>query len=85
MAKRKEVQIGEHVFYIARYEPFLALEILGDLQKQFAGPFLAAMDGKASENDATRTQTMMQAFANLSGQMDGKTLRELAKKLINPD
>lgn len=85
MARRKEVQIGEHMFYIARYEPFLALEVLGDLQKQFAGPFLAALDGKPSENEGARTQAMMVAFANLSGQMDGKTLRELARKLINQD
>lgn len=85
-----EVTIGENVYYIKRFPPFLALEILGDLQKQFAGPLIAQLDGKeAPKNadgnvvlDAESANKMMQSFANLSNKLDGKTLREIAEKLL---
>lgn len=82
---RHEVTIGENIYYISRFEPFTALEILGDLQKQFAGPFLGVVNGKESATDEEKAAAMMQAFKNLSSQMDGKTLRALAERLIDKE
>lgn len=85
MAERHKVTIGDNDFFIRRYEPFLALEILGDLQKQFAGPMLSMVDGKAGGSAEENQMALMAAFAKLSGSLDGKTLRALAERLLNPD
>lgn len=85
MSGRHEVKIGDNSFYIRRYNPFMALEILGDLQKQFAGPFLGVLDGKAAGTEGEGQAAMMAAFSKLSATIDGKTLRTLAKRLLDPD
>lgn len=82
---RKEVKIGESVFYIMRFPPFIALEMLGDLQKQFAGPLLAALDGKEGASEEENRKAMMAGFSRLSSSMDGKTLRALAERLIDKE
>lgn len=81
---RKEITLGENTFYIKRFPPFTALKILGDLQKQFAGPFLSMIDGKETQDEAERTRQLMEAFSKLSAQMDGDKLVALAKMLIDP-
>jgi hypothetical protein len=53
-----EKTIGANTFYIRRYAPFVALEILGDLQQRFAGPLLDAMgspSGASGGKPATLT------------------------------
>jgi len=42
---RHEYVIGSNSFFISRYAPFQALEILGDLQQRFAAPLLDALGG----------------------------------------
>ncbi len=64
-----EVNIGENTYWIHRFPAFEAVEVLGDLQRQFAGPLLG----------------MMAAFGKLSSTIDGKTLRDLAKRLLNKE
>lgn len=84
MADRtKSVQIGDHTFYIQRYPPFIALEVLGDLQSKFAGPFLSVLNGKQSTDEGETTAAMMQAFSKLSASMNGKELRMLAERLLD--
>lgn len=78
-----EKTINGHTFYIQRYPPFVALEILGDLQNRFAGPFISMLDGKPSGNDAETTKAMMEAFAKLSGSLTGQELRKLAERLLD--
>ncbi len=80
-----EVRIGENEYFIRRYDAFLAVEILGDLQKQFAGPLLGMMDGKQSASPEEANASMMSAFSKLSGTIDGRTLKSLAERLINPE
>lgn len=82
---RKEVPIGESVFYIRRFPPFIALEMLGDLQKQFAGPLLAALDGKEGASEEENRAALMAGFSKLSASMDGKTLRALAQRLLDKE
>ena len=85
MNGRHKVELGDNVFYIRRFEGFTALEILGDLQKQFAGPFLASLDGKQSATKEEAHASFMGALAKLSASIDGKTLRDLAKRLLDPE
>lgn len=81
----REVEIGSNKFYIHRFPPFEALEILGDLQKQIAGPLLAVVNGKQGESDEIKQSAMKEAFEKLSSKMDGKTLRQMAERLMDKD
>jgi hypothetical protein len=81
---RHEVKIRNHVFYIRRFDPFTATEILGDLQRDFAGPLLAGLGGgKAGEGGGS--QALMGGLAELSAKMDGKKLRSWAERLLDPE
>lgn len=92
-AATHEVTIGENTYYITRFPPFKALEILGDLQKQFAGPLISQLDGKESAKDADGNvildseagNKLMNSFASLSAKLDGKTLREIAERLLTKE
>lgn len=91
--KQHEVTIGENVYYIRRFPPFEALEILGDLQKQFAAPFLSQLNGKETPRDADgnlvlnpETQnSLAQSFSKLSERLDGRTLRKTAEVLLDKE
>lgn len=83
--KVHEVRIGENDFYIRRFQAFAAVEVLGDLQKQFAGPLLGMMDGKPSGSPEEANANMMAAFGKLSATIDGRTLRDLAKRLLDKE
>jgi hypothetical protein len=78
---RQEVQIGANTFYIRRFDAFLALEILGDLQQRLLGPVLAVVDAK----EESQTGAFMAGLEKLSTSMDGKTLRALADRLLDPE
>jgi hypothetical protein len=88
-----EVPIGDNTYYIRRFQPFLALEILGNLQKQFAGPILAQLDGKETpRNEAGEIvlnpeagQRMMESLSRLSEKLDGTTLRKIAETLVDKE
>ena len=82
---RKSIPLGENTFYVRRYEPFLGVEILGDLQAQFAGPFMNTINGKPSGSEEERNAEMMAALGKLSKSMDGKAIRTLAEKLVDPE
>ncbi len=84
-AKVAEVRIGENDFYLRRFGAFQAVEVLGDLQKQFAGPLLGMMDGKQSATPEEANAAMMAAFSKLSATIDGRTLRDLAKRLLDKE
>ncbi len=77
-----EVNIGENTYWIHRFPAFEAVEVLGDLQRQFAGPLLGMMDGKQSASPEEANANMMQAFGKLSASIDGKTLKALAERLV---
>jgi hypothetical protein len=43
--RRTEVVIGDNTYHVLRYEPFLALEVLGELQKHVLGPITRIIEG----------------------------------------
>lgn len=79
--KRHEVKIRDNVFYIRRFDPFLGLEILGDLQNQFGAPMAAAF----AESKEGWSQIMFGGLAKMSATLDGKTMRLMAERLIDPE
>lgn len=85
MAEKHKREIGGNTFYIRRYQPFLALEILGDLQQQFAAPLLSMVDGKPGGTQEENSAALMSALGKLSKNVDGKTLRLMAQRLIDPE
>lgn len=82
---RHEFKLGDNVFYIKRYQPFLGLEILGDLQKQFAAPMLGLLNGKSGGSEEENAAAFSAALSRLSQTIDGKTLRALAERLLDKE
>lgn len=82
---RVEKKIGDHTFYIRRYDAFLSLEILGDLQRRFFAPLLAIMDGAQSGTPEQKTAAFSAGLEKMSVGLDGPTLRDLAAKLLNSE
>jgi len=74
-------------FYIRRYDPFLGLKILGDVQKKFLGPFAMLIDiaNDQTLNDETRKNKLIEALQTVSMQLDGDSLISLAKTVLNPE
>jgi hypothetical protein len=82
---RKEFHLNDRAtFWIRRYEPFLALEILGDLQTKFLGPLVMFLEGNdASNDDETRMKSVVDGIEKLSKTLNGKELVTLSKTLLN--
>jgi hypothetical protein len=83
--KRHEVSIREHTFHIRRFDPFTAVGVLGDLQREFGGPLLASLKGSEGEARARGADALFGALAKLSADMDGPTLEKWAKRLLNQE
>jgi hypothetical protein len=85
MAERFEIEIGENTYHVRKYEPFLSLEILGELQKHFLAPLTSALEAKDSKNEAEAMGVVSDSLEKLSRNLDGKTLVALAKMVLLPD
>jgi hypothetical protein len=73
-------------FYIRRYDAFLSLKILGEVQKKFLSPlasFLEAQD-KTGGGDA-QMKSMFDAVDKISRSLDGDNLVDLTKQVLNPE
>ncbi len=92
-----QVEIGTNTYHVRKFEPFLALEVLGELQKHLMGPLTRiieaaqgdAINGGASSVSMTvgadTLKGMMDGIDKLSAGLDGKTLVALAKLVLNPE
>ena len=73
-------------FYIRRYDPFLSLEVLGEVQRKFLPPLAALMeanDSGAEKQD--RVDNALKAVEMVSKTLDGKSLIALVKIVLNPE
>jgi len=84
---------GRHVFefdngnkfYIRRYEPFLSLEILGEVQKKFLPPLASLMEANDPTQDIeTRMESVTKAVEAVSRSLDGKSLIAMVRLVLNP-
>jgi len=81
--KRTEVVLDNgNKFFIRRYDAFLSLRILGEVQRRFLAPFAAIMDARSNANG---TDNEANAIDRLSRSLDGDSLVDLARKVLNPD
>lgn len=87
MASRHEFVIENGTkFYIRRYDVFLAMRILGDVQKRFMTPFalfIESNDQKLSQE--IRDRNLMASIQQFSTNIDGESLIQIAKTVLNPE
>lgn len=71
-------------FYIRRYDAFLSLKILGEVQKKFLTPLagLMGMDDEKVPADQ-RLEGIMKAVERISVNLDGDSLVALCKTVLN--
>jgi len=97
----KEIPLAGSIFYVRKFEPLKALQILGDLQKMLFGPMAAAMasrsggvevqpganlaDAMATVSNSQADAAFGEALLKLSERLSGEQLRKLAEMLLNPD
>ena len=92
MLKPAEYHLGESVFYIQRFPPFVAMKVLGDLQKIIL-PALGAAAKEAKGIDLDAPDDGLDALADMFGSalsvlpqhVDGVGLENAARMLLNPD
>ena len=93
---RKVVPIGDNTFYIRRFQPFIGIQILGDLQKRFLGPLMDAlsMGGVVENGDSVSLETLRKsvqtdslklALRQISANLSGADLLMMVKQLLQPD
>lgn len=90
MARHHEVKIGETIFRITRFDPFTALALFGDLQRDVlpaVGGLLAAVfaGGPGQEASERDERAAIEAFRELSQQLGGQKLTAWADRLIDED
>jgi hypothetical protein len=71
-------------FFIRRYDAFLSLKILGEVQKRFLGPVAALLESRDAKNENGQDH-FGNAVDKLSKSLDGEGLVELVKRVLHPD
>lgn len=74
----EKVSIGDRDYYITRLDPFTALQVFGDLQKEVL-PAIGKLAGDGGEADIPG------ALALLSKSMDGKALKSWFDRLCDKE
>lgn len=88
MAARQEFVLDNGTkFYIRRFDAFLALKVLGDIQKKFLGPIAQVVIDMNTQGltDDQRAKTIQESLQTISTNLDGASLIELARKVLNPE
>ena len=92
MLQPVEYRLGESVFYIHRFPPFVAMKVLGDLQKIIL-PAIGAAAREAKGVDLDSPDDGIDALADMLGgalsalpqHVDGAGLENAARMLLNPE
>lgn len=89
---RKQVTIGETEYFIQRMDPFTALRVFGDLQRDIlpaVGQLLQAAVGDDSKPGPAPADlsdaSIAQAITALSARLDGASLEAWAGRLLDPE
>jgi hypothetical protein len=70
-------------FLIRRYDAFLSLKILGEIQKRFLAPFVQMIENR--DQPANGVDHFGDAVDKLSRNLDGDLLVDLVKKVCHPE
>jgi len=86
VARHEFVLPNGNKFYIRRYDAYLSLKILGEIQKKFLSPLASLMEANdPSQENEVRMKIVFDAIEKISLNLDGDVLVELAKKILNPE
>ncbi|MBY4945413.1 hypothetical protein K6V92_02085 [Cupriavidus respiraculi] len=90
MSRATNVTIGDAEFMIRKMDPFLALRIFGDLQRDIlpaVGHLLegAFGGGAGTGGNAGQDATVAEAIRELSAKLDGASLEAWANRLLDPE
>lgn len=98
--RRAEFMVGVNTYHVLKFEPFLALEVLGELQKYLLGPVTRMMEAAQGDTpppvsngasaapgeiSADVVTGILEGIDKLSANLDGKTLVRLSKLVLNPE
>ena len=76
---------GDYEFAIRRFDPFLGLEVLGELQKVLVPAIGGAADSHGEEKFGVTLAAIGGAITALSKSVSGKVLRQSAELLLNSE
>lgn len=84
-SKREEFKLPNgNTFYIARYDAFLSLKILGEVQKKFLTPLASLMEAADDKTpDNIKLESIMKAVERISVSLDGDSLVALCRTVLN--
>ena len=87
MASRHEFVLENgNKFYIRRYDAFLSMRILGEVQKKFLAPLAMFIESNSdTATQESKDKSLQEALNKLSTSLDGESLVELTKKVLNSE
>ena len=75
-----------NVFFIRRYDAFLSLRILGEVQKKFLVAFTSLMEARdEAAGQEAQERNLFKAIDNVSKSLDGDSMVALVKLVLNPE
>ena len=75
-----------NVFYIRRFDAFLALRVLGEVQKKFLVAFTSLMEANDKTlSEEAKERNLFKAIDNVSKSLDGDSIVALVKQVLNPE
>jgi hypothetical protein len=85
--RRHEFALGNgNKFYIRRFDAFLALRVLGEVQKKFLVAFTSLVEANdKSLSEEAKERNLFKAIDNISRSLDGDSLIALVKQVLNPE
>jgi hypothetical protein len=73
-------------FYIRRYDAFLALRVLGEVQKKFLVAFTSLMEANDKTlSEEAKERNLFKAIDSVSKSLDGDNIVALVKQVLNPE
>jgi Phage tail assembly chaperone protein, TAC len=73
-------------FYIRKYDAFLSLRVLGEVQKKFLVALTSLMEAQdASLSEEAKERNLFKAIDSISKSLDGDSIVALVKQVLNPE
>lgn len=86
MSRNLTVTIGQADFHIRRFDPFMALELLGDLQRDILPALGSLMSAVFAKDEGSMPDAAIgDAVRELSTKLDGASLQRWANRLLDPE
>jgi hypothetical protein len=84
---RNELKLDNgNIFYIRRYDVFLAFKVLGEVQKRFLVALTSLMEANdKSIGQEAQERNLFKAIDSISKSLDGDSIVMLVKLVLNPE